>query len=101
MESIIDLIKIHVFAERLNDIEEFAKTDLKEWEETRREIEEAHKKLEEKGCRKEALELDNALASEEVELQKAAYLLGLADGMALARFGQEQRTEITKGSLNR
>ena len=90
MESIISIIKRDVLHERFCDIAALAKeSDPAEWEKVRAEIRAAHTKLEEKGCRKEALELDSAFTSEEVELQRAAYMIGLADGMALARFEQE------------
>ena len=90
MESIISIIKRDVLHERFCDIAALAKeSDPAEWEKIQAEIRAAHTKLKEKDCREEVWELENASIGEKVKLQQAAYMIGLADGMALARFEQE------------
>lgn len=89
VENIIDIIKEQVLHERLDDIATFAE-ESEGWEAVQREIEKAYNKLEDKDCAEEARELSDAFTGEEVRLQEAAYLIGMADGMALAEFKNER-----------
>ena len=85
MESIFNLIGTYVSHERLEDIGDLAeKLDPQQWHENRQRIVDLQNKLIEKGCKDEAIELDDLITGEETKLQKAAYMIGLADGMKLS-----------------